>query len=346
MNSPETAFNKAFLIRFFAIGIALSAITLGFRAIAPAIPSAPDFPLGVAEGEVNIEVLSGETGIEIARKLAALGVVKSAEAFFRQAVGDPRSATIAAGTHRVQKMIPAKVALDQLLDAQRIIDLVKVRDGAWVSEIKSALTASGFKKKDLELAFKNAKPPTGFELKGIEGFLYPAFYSFPQGTSAQDAISAMVKRFLFSTKDVNWLSRSGYSADQVVIIASLIESEGTPDVHRKVARVIYNRLEKSMPLQFDSTVHYILGRRGEIFVSLSDTKIRNRYNTFLYPGLPPGPIGSPTRASIDAALDPEPGDWLYFVTVEPARTVFTSSYEEFLTLKSEYKKNLKAGKFK
>jgi UPF0755 protein len=156
----------------------------------------------------------------------------------------------------------------------------------------------------------------------------------------------MINRFTFSTKDVKWDSRPGFSASEILTIASLIESEGTPDVHRKVAQVIYNRLEKRMPLQFDSTVHYILKRRGEIFVSISDTKVRNSYNTFLNPGLPPGPIGSPTRASIDAALDPEPGDWLYFVTVEPSRTEFTSSYDEFLLLKSEYKKNLKAGKFK
>ena len=100
-----------------------------------------------------------------------------------------------------------------------------------------------------------------------------------------------------------------------------------------------------MPLQLDSTVHYALNRRGEIRVSLEDIKVRSKYNTFVYPGLPPGPIGSPTAAAVSAALQPEAGDWLYFVTVKPKDTRFTSSYDQFLEWKAEYKKNFKLGLF-
>jgi UPF0755 protein len=130
-----------------------------------------------------------------------------------------------------------------------------------------------------------------------------------------------------------------------MVIASLVQTEGTPDVFGKVSRVINNRLEKRMPLQFDSTVHYALERRGEIRVSLVDTKVKNRYNTFVYPGLPPGPIGSPTKPAIDAALNPEVGNWLYFVTVKPFDTRFTNSYDQFLEWKAEYKRNFKEGLF-
>ena len=73
--------------------------------------------------------------------------------------------------------------------------------------------------------------------------------------------------------------------------------------------------------------------------------MKSRYNTFLYRGLPPGPIGSPTRAAIEVTLAPETGDWLYFVTVKPKETRFTSSYDEFLSWKAEYKRNFKAGLF-
>jgi len=131
----------------------------------------------------------------------------------------------------------------------------------------------------------------------------------------------------------------------LLTIASLVQTEGRPDDFGNVARVIYNRIEKGMPLQFDSTVHYALNRRGEIRVSIADTKINHPYNTFIYRGLPPGPIGSPTRAAIEATLNPPVGDWLYFVTVTPKETRFTSSYEEFLTWKAEYKRNFKAGLF-
>lgn len=346
MSLPELAFRSSFVKRLVASGLAILLITLALREIAPGVPSAPDFAPGMSSSEVNIEIIPGETGMEIAKKLQEAGVVKSTEAYFRVAVGDKRSSTVAPGVHRIQRSIPAKEALTQLLDSNRIVDLVKVRDGAWWSEIRAEMIGAGFTAADLDRAFAKLKPPKGFQLKNLEGFLYPAFYSFPKEKNSEIALASMINRFTFSTKDVKWDSRPGFSASEILTIASLIESEGTPDVHRKVAQVIYNRLEKRMPLQFDSTVHYILKRRGEIFVSISDTKVRNRYNTFLNPGLPPGPIGSPTRASIDAALDPEPGDWLYFVTVEPSRTEFTSSYDEFLRLKSEYKKNLKAGKFK
>jgi UPF0755 protein len=92
-------------------------------------------------------------------------------------------------------------------------------------------------------------------------------------------------------------------------------------------------------------VHYALNRRGEIRVSLADIKVKSKYNTFINPGLPPGPIGSPTRDAIDATLSPLEGDWLYFVTVKPGDTRFTSSYDRFLEWKAEYKKNFKQGLF-
>lgn len=157
-------------------------------------------------------------------------------------------------------------------------------------------------------------------------------------------VQDMVDRFKVSTADIKWKYQK-FSKHELLTIASLVETEGTPDVHEKVARVIYNRLEKGMPLQLDSTIHYLKKRRGEIQLSIADTKIPSEYNTYLNRGLPPGPIGSPTRASIIASLAPAPGDWLYFVTVSPKQTRFTSSYEEFLQFKAEYLRNFKAGLF-
>jgi len=143
---------------------------------------------------------------------------------------------------------------------------------------------------------------------------------------------------------LSW-SYENFSKKDLLIISSLVESEGTPDVFAKVARVVYNRLDRGMKLQFDSTVHYVFDRRGEIALSLKDTQVRNKYNTFVYTGLPPGPIGSPTRAAIEASLNPADGDWLYFVTVLPNETRFTSSYDEFLKFKAEYKRNYANGAF-
>jgi UPF0755 protein len=100
-----------------------------------------------------------------------------------------------------------------------------------------------------------------------------------------------------------------------------------------------------MPLQFDSTIHYIFDRRGELPLSTKDTKKSSPYNTFMNRGLPPGPIGSPTIAAIEATLNPADGPWLYFVTVLPKQTKFTADYKEFLDFKAEYKRNFASGEF-
>ena len=156
----------------------------------------------------------------------------------------------------------------------------------------------------------------------------------------------MVERFQVAVQDLDLEKNPGdLSPDQLITLASLIEAEGTPDVFNKISRVIYNRLAIGMPLQLDATIHYLQGTRGEISLTLAETKIQSRYNTYLNRGLPPGPIGSPTRSAILAALDPEPGDWLYFITVAPKDTRFTRSYDEFLDLKRLYRENYRKGLF-
>ena len=332
------------ITRVIGSGMVFVALTLTLRPFAAGVESAPDYLLGRAGPEVTIEIMPGESGSEIATKLKEQGVVKSSLSFFRIAVADKRSARIAPGEHRVETMIPARVALDQLLVPKRIPNLIVVRDGERVAEIIETVQGFGLSKEDVTTAVKNAQIPKPFKATSVEGFLYPAHYSFNQGVSADRIIESMVEKFAYATKDVDWkLAR--YTPYELLTVASLVQTEGTPDVFGNVARVIYNRLEKGMPLQFDSTVHYALNRRGEIRVSLKDTKVKNRYNTFIYRGLPPGPIGSPNREAIDATLNPASGDWLYFVTVKPRDTRFTSSYDEFLKWKAEYKRNFAAGLF-
>jgi UPF0755 protein len=100
-----------------------------------------------------------------------------------------------------------------------------------------------------------------------------------------------------------------------------------------------------MPLQMDSTIHYVQKLRGNIFLSTKSTLLNSPYNTYRKYGLPPGPIGNPGKQALLAAVNPEPGDWIYFITVAPNDTRFTSSFEEFGVWKVEYKKNLRAGLF-
>ena len=337
--------NKAALLRVIAALAVVFTFTAGAHELRKGGGGAPDYPCQASDSkDVLISVGKGATGTDIAKKLFESQVVKSSTAFFRVAVADPRSARIAPGAHRVQVSLCAKDALEQLLDPKRITDLINVFEGAWNSEVASAMVSAGFDKKEVAKAFKEVKLPV--EFSQLEGLLFPAQYSFAIGTSAQNAILAMVERGIL---EINKTGISAgdekYSPQQLLIMASIIQAEADTKDFAKVSRVIRNRLEKGMPLQMDSTVHYVKKVRGEIFLSTSSTLLNSPYNTYRKYGLPPGPIGNPGADAMSAAVNPEAGDWLYFITVAPGDTRFTSSLDQFNVWKAEYKKNLRAGVF-
>jgi UPF0755 protein len=137
-----------------------------------------------------------------------------------------------------------------------------------------------------------------------------------------------------------------FTPQQLLVIASLIQAEGKLQDFGQISQVIRNRLKIGMPLQFDSTVHYVKKSRGNIVLSTQSTLISSTYNTYRRYGLPPGPINNPGEAAMRAAIAPQAGDWLYFITVAPSDTRFTSDIDQFSKWKIEYKKNLRAGKFR
>ena len=293
---------------------------------------------------VSIDVASGETGSEIARELFDKEVTASSEIFFRLAVADPKAQLIAPGVHIIDTKICAEQALAQLLDSKRIAGLIAVSEGAWISEIKKLFIKAGYPQAEVKAAFISAGVPKPFTQ--LEGLLFPAQYSFAQGTKAEVALKEMITRGMSEVVKAGLLSdQSQYSPQQLLTIASIIQAEGGDGDFAKVSRVIYNRLKIGMPLQMDSTVHFVMESRGNIFLSTKSTLIKSPYNTYRKYGLPPGPIGNPGLSAMKAALAPAPGDWLYFITVAPQDTRFTSSLEEFNTWKVLYKKNLRAGKF-
>ena len=327
----------------------LALLTLSALYISRSGPSvAPDFPTNtmIAEQpEVNIEIPQGSSGSEIAKLLFENKITKSSEAFFRVAVGDKRSEKIAPGDHRISQNISARQALEQLLDPNRIPNLIKIYEGGWKSEVTQALRKYGFTSTEIAAAFRQAKLPQGF--KDIEGLLFPAQYTFAKGVTAQQAVQAMVDRFTSERVSQQLIQGSKeFSAVQLLTIASIVQAEGDVKDYPQVSRVIRNRLKIGMPLQLDSTVHFVKKVRGQIFLSTQSTLINSPYNTYKRYGLPPGPIGSPGVEAMKAALEPATGDWLFFITVAPGDTRFTKSIEEFNSWKSLYEKNRKAGAFK
>lgn len=303
---------------------------------------------GTGSGTVQVEVEPGQTATDIAATLHEAGVVRSAEAFAEVASEDDRSIGIQPGFYALREEMSARSALDLLLEpTSRLETNVAVPEGSRLSEIVTLVAKdTRFTKKGVTEALDKGKalglPP--YAGGDPEGYLFPATYSVDPGTSEEELAAAMVARFTEAAEGLKLEDRArrlGITPGEAVVIASLVEGEARlePD-YAKVARVVYNRLEAGMALQFDSTVNYALDADKER-VRQDDLEVDSPYNTYLHTGLPPGPINSPGAAALEAALSPAAGDWLYFVTVdlEKGTTKFATSYDEFLELKRELAAN-------
>ena len=155
----------------------------------------------------------------------------------------------------------------------------------------------------------------------------------------------MINRFTLQVADLGLSNDAKLKAQDLIIIASIIQAEGDIKDFSKISRVIRNRLQIGMPLQMDSTVHYVKKVRGSVFLSTQSTLLKSPFNTYRKYGLPPAPIGNPGLDAIKAAINPADGNWLYFITVSPGDTRFTSDISEFNQWKILYTKNRKAGAF-
>ncbi len=195
-----------------------------------------------------------------------------------------------------------------------------------------------------------AMPTAGLKLpndaKGNpEGYLFPATYPLDKKATPQTLLAYMVdtadKRFNGAPIAAG-AQRNAMNVYQTVTVASLVQAEAATKADMgKVARVVFNRLERGMPLQMDSTINYAL-KRSTLKTTESDTRIQSPYNSYQRMGLPPTPIDNPGEQAMRAVLSPTPGDWLYFVTVKPGDTRFTASLAEHQRNVAEFNRNQKA----
>ncbi|MFD0436764.1 endolytic transglycosylase MltG [Streptomyces chartreusis] len=167
-----------------------------------------------------------------------------------------------------------------------------------------------------------------------EGYLFPATYPLEKNgkrATPDSLLSAMVdtaNQKFGGAPIAAGAQRNAMNVYQAVTIASIVQAEAATKADMaKVARVIFNRLERGMPLQMDSTVNYAL-KRSTLRTTEADTRIESPYNSYQRMGLPPTPIGSPGDEAMHAAISPAAGDWLYFVTVKAGDTRFTADYAE------------------
>ena len=304
-----------------AIGLVAGAGVAATLVLAPLVSSltASNDYTGEGSGAVSVVVHKGDTGRAIGSTLERAGVVKTAKAFTTAALGNPKAGSIAPGTYALRAKMSAASALTMLLDpANRTVPRVTIREGLWTSEIVNALSAAtGQPLADYQVALKDpAMLGLPAPAKGnAQGYLFPSTYEFETNATAGEQLRALVAKAL---EELGKLGVTPDKMQRVLTIASIVEAEASADADRpKVARVIENRLAEPMPLQMDSTVHFISERRGKAGTTDAERASKSPYNTYLVAGLPPGPINSPGRSAMQAAVNPTPGQWIYFVAVNP-----------------------------
>lgn len=302
-----------------------------------------DFP-GPGSGVVTVDILQGQTGGDIGDTLVEAGVVASRGAFVEAFNANTGAVGIQPGSYDLLQGMKASDAVAALLNpANRAEVTLTVVEGLRANQIYERIASvTGLPLAEVEAA---AADPGAIGLPAEaggnpEGWLAAATYTVDRDATAPEILSQMVGR------TVAILDQNGVPAENrqsVLIRASIVEKEvNQPDDYGKVARVIENRLQPGSPtngtLGMDSTLAYGLNKSG-LDLTRSELSSDHPYNTRVHPGLPPGPIGSPGQAAIEAVVSPPDGDWLYFVTVNPdtGETRFTASYEEHLANQELYR---------
>lgn len=295
--------------------------------------------IGPGVDPVEVTIPKGATLAEISSILVDAGVVKTAKAFNREAAANAESKGIQAGRYNLKTQLPAKVALSMLLDPANIVrNRMTLAEGKWLAQQYPVMAkASGLDVSAFEKAAKDWKKlgvPT-WAKNGLEGFLFPDTYELPDKPTAKSVIGLTTAQFNVVAEQLELEDRAkalGYTPYEVLVMASIVEKEaGTIEEDRaKIARVFYNRLKQGMLLQSDATVAYANKITGRIFTTAAERKIDSPWNTYRFKGLPKGPITSPSRKAIEAALNPAEGEWLYFVVVnlDNGETVFSNTAAE------------------
>ena len=304
------------VVAALVIGVGYVGFTKVKERLAP-----PEDYAGPGNGSVLFQVEKGDTASDMAPALADDDVVASSGAFLDAARKDDRSTTIQVGYYPLKRRMSASQALAVLVDpSKQVQSKVTVPEGSRVRDIvKTIVARTDFTKAELtKLLASPGQLGLPAAAKGNpEGYLYPATYLVTPNMDAKDLLTQMVAKSVSVDRELDLATAArkvNLSAEQVLTVASILEYEANRSAdYPKVARVIYNRLNKDMPLQLDSTVSYVSGRQGDVWTTAAERDSDSEYNTYKSAGLPPGPIGSPGQETIEAALNPAKGSYLYFV---------------------------------
>jgi UPF0755 protein len=291
------------------------------------------------QGFTNSTVVRIENGMSVAaigRRLQEQGVIGSAEYFTRYYRMFFSGKKLKAGEYHFDGPLTMRQIIDKLEKGKAVLYKVTVKEGLWIGETARVFEAAGlFPAGDFIEASRDTSLVREFDpdAQDLEGYLFPDTYMVRRDITAREMAALMVRRFRenFSNAFV-WRARDiGFSMRQAVIMASLIEKEtANRDERFLVSSVFHNRLRRNMLLDCDSTIIYALKKAGvyDGDIRWADLKRDSPYNTRVHRGLPPGPIGNPGYASLEAALYPENTEYLYFVAKDVHTHYFSRTLAE------------------
>ncbi len=300
-----------------------------------------------------VSIEKGSTPAQIIAKLAAEGILESSFAMqiYLRTLGD--AGNLQAGEYQFPTPITPLQVLKELEKGEERTIKLTIPEGFTRFDIASRIV-EGFPQnppmtdKQILLLMEDTTliEDIAPDARNLEGYMYPSTYSFPRETKPADIIKAMVEQFkkIWKPEWTEQAKQIGRSPQEIVTIASLIETESKFDAERTVvASVIYNRLAKKIPLGIDQTAVYVakMQNRWDGTINKSDLEIDSPYNTRRFGGIPPGPISSVTESSIAAALNPAQTDYIYYVLNVQAKDGshhFYSSASEFERGKAEYQR--------
>ena len=293
-------------------------------------------------GPLVVDIPAHEGLLGIADRLADAGVVRSRAAFIALSAARGSVRRLKAGEYEVPRDA-STIDVVGLLESGRVRQHTVLHpEGATLSELARVLDAARLAPAEevLRVAHDPAVLKTlGVEGPSLEGYLFPDTYQFVRGMSVEEMLGRMVQRTR-SRLTAERLARAkalGLDAHGLLTLASIIEREAVdPDERRLISAVFWNRLHLDMPLQADPTVQYAVAKERRT-LTRADLTTDNPYNTYVRRGLPPGPIASPGLPAIDAALDPAPVKYLYFVARDDRRHTFSTTMGEHSVAVSRYR---------
>lgn len=309
--------------KFFLFLLVAAALFAGWLAWAVFTPVAPG-------GQTFVLLPPGSTTHRIAAELKKDGIIRSEKAFVMwHYLHHKRS--LKAGEYLFEKTASLKEIHDRLARGDIYVHTVVIPEGYTMFDIADAVEQAKLGTRDEFL--KIAQSETSLiqdlapEAKSLEGYLFPDTYEFTRTQSVHDIVAAMVHHFRQVANAI------GLNSDvhQTVTMASIVEKEtAVPEERPAVAGVYYNRLQKRMALDADPSVIYaeLLAGCYKGALHHADMSMNSPYNTYRFPGLPPGPIANPGRSSLEAAMHPGVGDYLYFVADGNGHHRFARNLEE------------------